>query len=153
MQDMLESEPAVSRQLRVRALLQETRRSCSESHHLREESARTRKELHVALSSLKNNLALLVTSIEESRLCRKEDGSSVVAKRPEADAPLPSLTPREIQVLRLIGEGHRTKEIAARLNITFKTVVSHKTHIMDKLEIHDVLGLVRYAIRTGLCKP
>ena len=60
------------------------------------------------------------------------------------------LTPREIQVLRLIAEGHSTKEIAHRLKITFKTAVSHRTHLLQKLGIHESATLVRLAIRAGL---
>ena len=60
------------------------------------------------------------------------------------------LTPREIQVLSLIAEGHSTKEIAHRLKITFKTAVSHRTHLLQKLGIHESATLVRLAVRAGL---
>lgn len=60
------------------------------------------------------------------------------------------LTAREHQVLQLIAEGKTTKEIAAFLDIGFKTAVSHRTRIMEKLSIHNTAGLVRYAIRQGL---
>jgi len=63
------------------------------------------------------------------------------------------LTAREIEVLKLIGEGNRMKEIAARLGITFKTVVTHRTNIMEKLDIHEGPNLVRFAIRVGLVAP
>lgn len=61
-----------------------------------------------------------------------------------------SLTSREHQVLQLIANGKTTKEIAAILNIGFKTAVSHRTRIMEKLGIHNTAGLVRYAIRHGM---
>ena len=60
------------------------------------------------------------------------------------------LTARQRQVLQMIAEGHATKEIARRLNISVKTVESHRAQTMERLNIHDVVGLVRYAIRTGL---
>ncbi|HLY60592.1 MAG TPA: response regulator transcription factor [Terriglobia bacterium] len=60
------------------------------------------------------------------------------------------LTPRELQVLQLIAEGKSTKEAAALLDISFKTAESHRTRIMDKLNIHETAGLVRYAVRRGL---
>jgi two-component system response regulator NreC len=63
------------------------------------------------------------------------------------------LTPRERQVLQLIAEGHTTKEVARVLRIGFKTADSHRNHIMKKLDLHDVTGLVRYAIRQGLMRP
>jgi DNA-binding NarL/FixJ family response regulator len=60
------------------------------------------------------------------------------------------LTPREIEVLRLIAEGLSTKEIAAHLNISFKTVVSHRSHLLEKLGIHESATLVRLAVRAGI---
>ncbi len=63
------------------------------------------------------------------------------------------LTARERQVLQLVAEGNTTKEIARLLNISFKTAESHRNHIMKKLDIHEVAGLVRYAIRQGLLHP
>ena len=60
------------------------------------------------------------------------------------------LTSRERQVLQLIAEGKSSKEIAALLGISLKTAESHRTRMMQKLDIHDVASLVRYAIRHGL---
>lgn len=69
--------------------------------------------------------------------------------RPEDDP----LTLREREVLQLIAEGHRTKQVAALLSIGVKTAESHRGRIMNKLGIHDTAGLVRYAIRRGLIGP
>ena len=63
------------------------------------------------------------------------------------------LTPRQREVLQLIAEGQTSKEIASRLGIGLKTVETHRAELMDRLDIHDVPGLVRYAIRTGLVNP
>lgn len=63
------------------------------------------------------------------------------------------LTARERQILQLIAEGKTTKEVARTLNISFKTAQSHRSHIMDKLDVHDIAGLVRYAIKGGLLHP
>ncbi len=63
---------------------------------------------------------------------------------------LDQLTPRLRQVLQLIGEGHTSKEIAAKLGISIKTVEMHRTHLMKTLHIHGVADLVRFSIRTGL---
>ncbi|MGH9869389.1 MAG: response regulator [Candidatus Polarisedimenticolia bacterium] len=60
------------------------------------------------------------------------------------------LSPREREVLQLVAEGKTTKEIASVLGISVKTVESHRTRIMAKLNIHETAGLVRYAIRQGL---
>jgi len=62
------------------------------------------------------------------------------------------LTPRERQILQLVAEGNTTKEIARLLSVSFKTAESHRNRIMKKLDIHDVTGLVRYAIRRGLAQ-
>ncbi|WP_435006163.1 response regulator [Tundrisphaera lichenicola] len=60
------------------------------------------------------------------------------------------LTHRQIEVIRLIAEGHSTKAIARKLGISVKTVETHRTQLMYRLDIHEVAGLVRYAIRVGL---
>jgi len=63
---------------------------------------------------------------------------------------LERLMPRQREVLQLIAEGHTTKEIAARLDISAKTAESYRGELMKVLEIHDVASLTRYAIRAGL---
>jgi DNA-binding NarL/FixJ family response regulator len=81
--------------------------------------------------------------------------SKVVVEAYLASSDLQSvaLTSRERQVLQLVGEGNSTKQIAALLGISAKTADSHRTTLMDKLDIHQVAGLVRYAIRSGLIEP
>lgn len=64
--------------------------------------------------------------------------------------PLRGLSSRQTQVLQLIARGKTTKQIALDLNISVKTVESHRTQLMDRLEIHDIPGLVRFAIKVGL---
>jgi two-component system, NarL family, response regulator NreC len=63
------------------------------------------------------------------------------------------LSTRERQVVQLVAEGISSKEVAARLGISTKTAESHRNRIMQKLGIHDVAGLVRYAIRKGIIEP
>jgi DNA-binding NarL/FixJ family response regulator len=60
------------------------------------------------------------------------------------------LTPRQREILQLIAERHTTKDIASILNISIKTVETHRAQLMERLDIHDVPGLVRFAIRAGL---
>jgi DNA-binding NarL/FixJ family response regulator len=67
-----------------------------------------------------------------------------------AGRPSPGLTTRQTEVLRLIAQGRSSKEIARELNLSIKTVETHRTQIMDRLEIRDLAGLVRYAVRSGL---
>src|SRR5438094_429581 len=63
------------------------------------------------------------------------------------------LTSRERQVAQLVAEGKSTKQVAALLAITPKTAEFHRARLMKKLNVHDVAGLVRYAIREGLITP
>jgi DNA-binding NarL/FixJ family response regulator len=63
------------------------------------------------------------------------------------------LTPRQRDVLKRIAEGRSTKEIAFDLGLSVKTVETHRAQIMERLNIRDVAGLVRYALRTGLVSP
>jgi DNA-binding NarL/FixJ family response regulator len=76
--------------------------------------------------------------------------SVVDAYLDETETTVDPLTPRERQILQLVAEGNTTKEVARLLNISFKTADSHRNHIMQKLDVHDVTGLVRYAIHRGL---
>ena len=63
------------------------------------------------------------------------------------------LTPRQREILQLIAEGRSKQEIAQRLDVSVKTVETHRDQMMERLGIHDVAGLVRYAIRTGVVTP
>lgn len=83
-------------------------------------------------------------------------GVSREAVRAYLDGTEPSsdgLTPREREVLQLVAEGKTTKEVAAVLGISVKTAESHRSRIMEKLDIHETASLVRYAIRLGVIQP
>lgn len=67
--------------------------------------------------------------------------------------PLAKLSMRQREILQLIAEGQTTKDIAQRLSLSVKTVETHRSQLMERLEIHDVPGLVRFAIRVGLIQP
>jgi DNA-binding NarL/FixJ family response regulator len=67
--------------------------------------------------------------------------------------PADPLTPRERQVLQLVAEGRTTREVAAQLNLGVKTAESYRARLMEKLDIHETAGLVRYAIRHGMIDP
>jgi len=69
------------------------------------------------------------------------------------DSAADPLSARERIVLQLIAEGRTTKDIAATLNLTVKTAESYRARLMEKLDIHDTAGLVRYAIRRGVITP
>jgi len=74
----------------------------------------------------------------------------VDAVRSGSQLPADPLTNREREILQLIAEGKTTKQIASVLGISVKTVETHRSHIMDKLQIRDTAGLIRYALRRGL---
>ena len=63
------------------------------------------------------------------------------------------LTSRERQILQLVAEGKATKEIARLLNLTIKTVESHRSRLMRKLDTGNIAGLVRHAVRQGIIQP
>ena len=69
------------------------------------------------------------------------------------DGPADPLTPRELEIVKLVAEGHTTDEIAATLVISKKTVEHHRSHILEKLGMRDRVELTRYAIRRGLVEP
>jgi DNA-binding NarL/FixJ family response regulator len=60
------------------------------------------------------------------------------------------LTPRQQEVLRLLAEGRSTKEIAFQLELSIKTIETYRAQIMERLDVHDLAGLVRYAVRNGI---
>lgn len=74
-----------------------------------------------------------------------------LVQRPDEPRPaLEQLTPRQRTILRLVAEGRTTQEIARTLQISAKTVEGHRAQLMERLDIHEVAGLVRFAIRAGL---
>jgi DNA-binding NarL/FixJ family response regulator len=77
----------------------------------------------------------------------------VVTRADERSAELELLTPRELEVLKLIAEGENSKEIATTLVLSIKTVESHRANILRKLGMRDRVDLTRYAIRRGLIEP
>jgi len=104
-------------------------------------------ELRVALDALAEGRAYLSPAISQTIL----RGYLRTGKDPaDALAELGQLTTRQREVLQLMAEGHSTRAIADRLHLSVKTVESHRMQLMDRLDIHDVPGLVRFAIRAGL---
>lgn len=86
---------------------------------------------------------------------------SAVARPSPRDQPPPAtpslavakiLTPREIEVARLVSEGLSSKEVASQLNLSVRTVEKHRANIMDKLGVREVASLVRYCIQAGIVK-
>lgn len=77
----------------------------------------------------------------------------VEAYHSKSERPSDPLSVRERQVLQLIAEGRSTKDVASLLGISVKTAESHRSRLMQKLDIHETASLVRYAVRRGLVQP
>jgi DNA-binding NarL/FixJ family response regulator len=107
------------------------------------------KELETALMTVSRGQTYLSPSISKQvvDLCLRRTNQSEQAENHE------SLAPRQREVLQLIAEGKSSKEIGFLLNISSKTVDTHRMRMMDRLKIHDIPGLVRYAMRLGLVPP
>ena len=69
------------------------------------------------------------------------------------ETPDDPLTPRELEIVKLIGEGHTSEEIAGMLFISKKTVDRHRANVLEKLGMRNRVELTRYAIRRGLVEP
>ena len=103
-------------------------------------------ELELALSSVVRGEMYLSPPLSQPAITEYVQRTGKDRAREE------KLTARQREILSLIAEGKSTKQVALQLNISVKTVESHRTQIMQRLNIHDVAGLVRYAIKTGLVK-
>ena len=91
-----------------------------------------------------------VLLVDDHNLVRAGLRSLIDAMPGIGAGPLDSITPRQREVLKLIAEGLGTKSMAFRLGVSVKTVETHRAQLMERLDIHDVPGLVRFAVRSGL---
>ena len=104
--------------------------------------AAAREELELAIRAVARGDTYLSPPISKPLIMEHRHGTQV--------GPPRGLSSRQTQVLQLIARGKTTKQIALELNISVKTVESHRMQLMDRLEIHDIPGLVRFAIKVGL---
>jgi DNA-binding NarL/FixJ family response regulator len=113
-------------------------------------------ELELAVRSASRGETYLTPAVSKhviEKYVHRAGGVSAEAGKDEPPVtPFEVLTPRQREVLQLIAEGRSTKEIAQTLNLSVKTVETHRAQLMQRLDIHDVAGLVRYAIRVGVVK-
>lgn len=107
----------------------------------------SREELFAALRTLQEGRRYVSSSTAASLF------EALAKPRSNGDLSVSRLTSREREVLQLIAEGLSSKEIAVRLSLAVRTVDSHRAHLMTKLEVNKVSGLVRIAIREGLIAP
>jgi DNA-binding NarL/FixJ family response regulator len=101
----------------------------------------------VAIDSLKAGADDLILKANLARLGPSVEAAVAVRR------PLRALSPRQFEVLRLIAQGQSTRDIARRLKLGVKTIETHRAAVMKRLNIHDVAGLARFAIRVGLIPP
>jgi len=101
-------------------------------------------ELEFALSAVLRGETYLSPAVSKGVL------HDYVQRLLDDEQPAAALSPRQREVLQLVAEGLSTKEIARRLDLSIKTVETHRSQLMKQLDIHEVAGLVRYALRTGL---
>jgi DNA-binding NarL/FixJ family response regulator len=101
-------------------------------------------ELELAIDSVAQGKTYLSPSISRTVI------DSYLERVGNFSSSLEQLTARQREILQLVAEGKNTKEIAGTLDISVKTVEAHRLQLMARLDIHDVPGLVRYAVRSGL---
>ena len=145
------------------AVLRESARACPQTRtviltrHMEEpyavEALRIGARGYVLKTQASTDLVAAIRHVHrgEVYLSPKISKAVVQAYLSNTDAPNGKLSVRERQVLQLVGEGH--SKIAALLGISVKTADTHRTKVMEKLDIHQTAGLVRYAIRNGLIEP
>jgi DNA-binding NarL/FixJ family response regulator len=119
-------------------------------------SVRPRTPLIVVTGALREDVAVTSLRAGAADLVLKDNLSRL---RPAIEAalaerePLERLSRRQLEVLKLIAEGSSSPAIARTLELSVKTVETHRAELMRRLGIHDMVGLVRYAVRVGLVDP
>ena len=116
-------------------------RSGASGYMLKEAAA---EELELAINAVAQGKPYLSPSIPRTVV------ESYLQHAPGEESTLEQLTARQREILQLIAEGKNTKEVGHTLGISVKTVEAHRLQLMARLNIHDVPGLVRFAIRSGL---
>ncbi len=113
-------------------------------------------ELHSAVRAVAHGGAYLYPGLAKALIRSYLEHPPEAHEQPQDEpatdpaAELRPLTPRELEVLTLVAEGHTNQEIADQLSISIKTVQAHRANVMEKLGLHDITHLVRFAIRHGL---
>lgn len=122
-------------------------------------------DLHMAIHAVAHGGVFLYPGLAKSLVRRYVEQFSTAQASQDTEQPekpgqleqsptiaqeLQRLTPREMEVLKLVAEGHTNQEIADLLVLSIKTVQAHRANVMEKLELHDITHLVRFAIRHGL---
>lgn len=119
------------------------------------EALRARVKGYVLKSQMASDLIHAVHMVSKGATYLSPGVSQAVveAYRTRSEEASDPLSSRERQVLQLIAEGRSTKDVASLLGISVKTAESHRSRLMQKLDIHETASLVRYAVRRGLVQP
>lgn len=109
-------------------------------------------ELHMAIRAVAEGGAFLYPGLAKALIGAylASPHSGEIPKTSSIDNELGTLTPRELEVLTLVAEGRTNQEIADQLVLSIKTVQAHRANVMEKLGLHDITHLVRFAVRHGL---
>jgi len=107
-------------------------------------------ELELAIKTVARGESYLTPAVSKQAMASYME---LIGEPKPSVATSDPLTPRQREILRLIAEGQTTKGIANTLGISAKTVETHRAQLTERLNIHDIPGLVRYAMRTGLVPP
>ncbi|HWZ19079.1 MAG TPA: response regulator transcription factor [Ktedonobacteraceae bacterium] len=119
-------------------------------------------DLQMAISSIAQGGAFLYPGLAKALIRSYTSSSSFEtqtkqgykpANTPKLAQALQVLTPREIEILKLVAEGYTNQEIADHLTLSIKTVQAHRANVMEKLDLRDITHLVRFAVRYGLIPP
>ena len=118
------------------------------------EALRSGARGYVLKTQAGSDLVRAIGEVTQGRIYLSPSVSSAVVQAFLAGSTSPAdpLTPREREVLQLVAEGSSTKEVAGILGVSVKTAETHRTRLMNKLDIHHTAGLVHYAIRRGLIR-
>jgi DNA-binding NarL/FixJ family response regulator len=108
-----------------------------------------KEELEIAVCAVCRGETYLTPAISKTLVAALGKRSALS----KGTSPLELLTLRQREVLRLVAEGNSTKQVAAKLGLSAKTVEAHRGAIMERLGIRDLAGLVRFAIRAGVVAP
>ena len=119
-------------------------------------------ELQMAICSIAQGGAFLYPGLAKALIRSYTSTSPLEAQRTHSPRPtntsklaqaLQVLTPREIEILKLVAEGYTNQEVADQLTLSIKTVQAHRANVMEKLDLRDITHLVRFAVRYGLIPP
>ena len=110
---------------------------------------------YVLKNQVANDLLVAIQQVTRGQVYLSPGVSSAVieAYQSKSEKSKNPLTLRERQVLQLIAEGKSTKDVASLLGVSVKTAESHRTRLMQKLDIHETASLVLYAVRHGIVQP